>query len=97
MDEKLHLALTVECHAGHGGEETPHRLRIGARVIEVMEVVDRWYEPAHRYFKLRGSDGGLYIVHHDDRTDTWQLVIYDSDTRSESRLSSSSHSPDSVK
>ncbi|MGE0079885.1 MAG: hypothetical protein AB7U81_01160 [Thiohalomonadaceae bacterium] len=96
MDEKSPDTLTVECYAGYRGEETPRRLRFGARVVEVTEVVDRWYEPARRYFKLRGSDGGVYLVAHDEGEGTWELVIYDSDTRAETRLSSSD-SPGRVK
>lgn len=88
--------LDVECHAGYRGEETPRRLRFDGRVVDVAEVVDRWYDPAYRYFKLRGSDGGVYIVRHDERADLWELVIYDSDARDDTRLSSS-ESPGSVK
>ncbi|HEY3445138.1 MAG TPA: hypothetical protein VGK67_02195 [Myxococcales bacterium] len=68
------MDLTVDCYAGHRGEELPRRLRIGPREIEVAEIVDRWLAPEHRYFRLKGGDGKLYLVRHDERTQRWELV-----------------------
>ena len=49
------LAVRVECHAGYRGGETPRALRLGERRIAVVEVLDRWLAPDHRYFKLHGA------------------------------------------
>lgn len=70
--------LRVECYAGYRGEETPRRLFLGARKIEVIEVLDRWLAPDHRYFKIRGDDRGLYIIRHDTATGEWELTLFDS-------------------
>jgi hypothetical protein len=78
--------LRVECYAGYRGEETPRRFYLGTRAVEVAEVVDRWIAPDHRYFKVRGSDGGVYILR--ETSGRWDLTLYDSDTRAETRLSS---------
>ena len=59
------LSLQVECYAGYRGEETPRRFSIGTRSIEVLDVIDQWLEPDHRYFKVRGDDDGIYILRHD--------------------------------
>ena len=80
--------LRVECYAGYRGEEAPRRLFLGERVIEVSDIIDRWLDPEHRYFKLRGDDGAVYILRHDLRHDSWELVLFDSGTRDETRLSS---------
>lgn len=72
------LELKVECHAGYRGEETPRRFWLGGRCIEVQEVLDRWLAPEHRYFKLRGDDGALYILRHDAAAERWRLTMYDS-------------------
>ncbi len=71
------LTLNVECYAGYRGEQTPRRFHIGSRVIEVEEVLDRWLEPDHRYFKLLGDDGGTYILRHDVAGDHWELTLFD--------------------
>ena len=56
------LAVTVECYAGHRGEETPRVLVLGDRRIDVVDVLDAWLAPDHRYFKLRGDDRHTYLV-----------------------------------
>lgn len=71
------MRILVECGAGHRGEETPRRLYLGARKIAVMDVIDRWPAPDHRYFKVQGDDGGVYIVRHDVPADRWEMVMFD--------------------
>jgi hypothetical protein len=51
------MKIHVECYAGHEGEETPQGLRFDNRPVEVIDVIDRWVAPGHRYFKLKGEDG----------------------------------------
>jgi hypothetical protein len=80
--------VRVECHAGYRAEETPRRFFIGQRAIAVIGIIDRWLDPEHSYFKLRGDDGGIYILRYDARTDSWAMILYDSGTRQETRLSS---------
>jgi len=70
------LAIRVECYAGHRGEQTPRRFRLGARVVDVTEVRDQWLAPDHRYFKVVGDDGATYILRHDTVAGTWELVMY---------------------
>lgn len=70
------MEIKVECYAGYRGEETPRRLIMGTRRIAVVTVQDRWLAPDHRYFKIIGDDGGLYIIRHDPQQDTWQLTCF---------------------
>ena len=74
---KNSLSLQVECYAGYRGEETPRRFTIGTRRIEVLEVIDQWLAPEHRYFKVMGDDEGIYILRHDVASDCWELTLYD--------------------
>ncbi len=69
------MDVKVECYAGHRGEETPRRFDLGGRRVEVAEVVDRWYGPDHRYFKVLGGDGATYILRHDEPQDRWEMVV----------------------
>jgi hypothetical protein len=80
--------MKVECYAGYRGEETPRRFYLGQRCVEVADVLDRWLDPAHHYFKLRGSDNGIYILRHSTSEDTWEMTLFDSDNRDGHRLSS---------
>ena len=82
------LAVRVVCYAGYRAEQTPVRFFLGERRIEVSEVIDRWLDPAHRYFKLRGDDRGIYILRYSVDADRWELTLYDSGSRADTRLSS---------
>ncbi|MDJ0949078.1 MAG: hypothetical protein QNJ94_09170 [Alphaproteobacteria bacterium] len=70
------MLLRVECYAGYRGEETPRRVYFGDRPIDVDEILDRWIGQDHRYFKLRGSDGVVYILRHDEGRGDWELTMY---------------------
>lgn len=70
------LELRVDCYAGYRGEETPRRLTFGGHPIAVVEVLDRWLAPDHRYFKVKGDDGAIYIIRHDPIRQQWQLSGY---------------------
>jgi hypothetical protein len=80
--------LRVECYAGHRADSEPRRLHIGGRAVAVTEIIDLWLDPRHRYFKLRGDDGGIYLLRHDTINDSWEMTQYDSGRRDETRLSS---------
>ncbi len=71
------MPVRVECYAGYRGEETPRRFDLGPRWVEVREVLDRWLSPDHRYFKLKGDDGDVYILRHDANALDWDLVLYE--------------------
>ncbi len=71
------IEIRVSCYAGYRGEETPLRFFLKDRPIEVIKVVDRWLAPDHRYFKILGDDGAIYILRHDIATEQWELILYD--------------------
>jgi hypothetical protein len=77
MTKPPRLALRVECYAGHRGEETPRRFSLGGRPVEVVEMLDAWLAPDHRYFKVRGADDACYILRHDVTAGGWELILYD--------------------
>jgi hypothetical protein len=83
MNEAQHSSIRVECYSGYRADEEPRRFFIDDRAINVDTILDRWLEPAHRYFKVRGGDGGIYILRHDINADRWELRM------NETRLSSS--------
>ena len=70
------MDIRVECYAGYKGEETPRRFWLGDRKIEVLEVMDRWISPEHRYFKISGNDNAIYILRHDNQSCQWELTFF---------------------
>lgn len=71
------IKVRVSCYAGYRGEETPRCFFLNEQRIEVTEVLDRWLAPDHRYFKLRGDDGAVYLLRHDIASGQWELILYD--------------------
>jgi hypothetical protein len=71
------VTIQVECYAGYRGEQTPRRITFARRSVEVLELLDCWLAPDHRYFKFIGADGALYIIRHDTGKDVWELTLYD--------------------
>lgn len=71
--------LRVTCYAGYRGEQEPREFFLGERPVQVIEVIDRWIAPDHRYFKCRGSDGDIYILRQDVAADRWELTMYEKD------------------
>lgn len=82
------LRIQVECIAESYDERAPERFHLGKKAVDVVEVIDRWYGSDHGYFKVRGSDAAIYILRHDMGRDFWEMTLYDSGTREETRLSS---------
>lgn len=71
------MKIRVECYDGYRGQEQPRRLYLGRRQVAVAEILDRWLDPDHRYFKVRGEDAGLYIIRCDVQDDLWELTLFD--------------------
>lgn len=70
------MEVRVECYSGYRGEETPRRFWLGERRVDIQNVVDRWLDPDHRYFKVKGADGATYILRHDTKTWAWELTFF---------------------
>ena len=72
------MRLEVETYAGHSADLRPVRFRLDGREYEVEDVLDRWYEPEAVFFKLRASDGNLYILRQQTSTPdgVWDLISF---------------------
>jgi len=70
------LKIRVHCYAGHRGEEEPRAFDLGERRLEVIEIVDRWLAPDHRYFKVHADDGNVYILRHDELAGEWDMTSF---------------------
>lgn len=66
--------IQVECYSGYKAEERPEKFTLGKRKIHVDDILDRWYSPNSSDYKVKGSDGKVYILrkHHETPT-RWTL------------------------
>ena len=65
------MKVCVECYAGYKGDERPLRFRMGEQEYAVEDVLDQWYGPDDIFYKVRASDGNLYILRHSSSGEWW--------------------------
>ena len=70
------MHIRVECYAGYRGEQEPRAFWLGERRIAVLEILDRWIAPDHRYFRVRGDDGHVYVLRSDELKSEWTLGAF---------------------
>jgi hypothetical protein len=63
----------VETYSGSRLHESPRRFRLGEAWLEVGEILARWRRPGDLGFKVRASDGRLYLLTYRPETDTWEV------------------------
>ena len=68
------MEIRVECGAGHRGDPEPLVFCLGQRRLAVRGIVDRWFAPTRRWFKVDAEDDQLYILRHDETTGDWELA-----------------------
>jgi len=42
-------------------------------IYEIAAVLDQWREPSAGYFKVRSTDGKVYLLRYDEHEDEWTL------------------------
>ena len=70
------MQVQVETYVDQGVEKLS-RIRFDSRQIEIAENIDQWHGPDYRYFKVRGSDGNLYMLRHNELRADWELTVYE--------------------
>jgi len=70
------MQINVDCYCGYRGEENPINILMGTSKIVVIKILDRWFSPDHRYFKVLGDDNAIYIIRHDQVKWQWELTFF---------------------
>ena len=65
--------LRVETSASESGGIDPVVIWFGARRVDVLAIIDRWYAPDRRWWKARTAEGD-YILRFDQSAGTWELA-----------------------
>jgi len=69
------MRVTVQTYAGYRGDERPISFSLEGRILRIMDIVDRWYDPDHNIFKVLADDGGIYLLRYDMNADNWELDV----------------------
>jgi len=70
------MPIRVECYAGYRGEQEPVAFWLGERRVVVRAIVDRWFAPAHRWFRVDADDDNMYVLRLDESTGDWDIAAY---------------------
>ena len=80
IKEWIFIEIAVECYSGYKEEETPRSFTYQNRRLEILEILDRWYEgginPAgllHNYFKVKTREAEIFLLRYTPRFQTWTL------------------------
>lgn len=78
MDPK---EIKVECYNSYKTNERPVAFTHHGNRLEVQEIIDRWYEggidstkPIIDYFKIRATEGSIYLLRYQRDLDVWSLL-----------------------
>ena len=69
----MSLPIQVEAYSGYKANECPLSFDLDEQSYQIASVVDRWQDPEAEYFKVRTTDGKLYLLRYNERTDEWTL------------------------
>jgi hypothetical protein len=70
------MQVLAETQVDDRGVERLRRFWLDGREIAVIDNLDQWHGADHRYLKVRGSDGDVYILRLDEVRDEWELTMY---------------------
>lgn len=73
MTEKLRV--TVKSYEGYKSSQRPLEFSLGEDTYLVQVILDQWYEPDATYFRVKASDGNIYILKH-SLYDEWSLQSF---------------------
>jgi len=74
--------IKVECYSGYKANERPVAFIFQGSRREIREIIDRWYEggleagrPEIDYFKVRTTDGQVFILRYQSLFDAWSIQV----------------------
>jgi len=70
------VKITVNGYSGFKLNERPCDFVLDGHPYHVEEILDQWYGPDSTYFKVRASDGNLYILKYHSLSDEWNLESF---------------------
>jgi hypothetical protein len=70
------VKLRVECYSGSKADERPLWFHLVEQLRIVEEMLDQWYGPNDKFFKVRADDGNLYILRRSSSMAEWNLESF---------------------
>jgi hypothetical protein len=70
------MLVQVETFVDESGIEKIRKFQLDNKTVEVVDNIDQWYGAGYRYVKVRGNDGNIYILRHNEIRAEWELTMY---------------------
>ena len=67
------LHIYVDAYSGYKANERPRLFVLYQEAYKIAAVVDQWHEPWATYFKIRTTEGKIYILRYDEQSEEWTL------------------------
>ena len=69
----MSLPIRVDAYSGYKANERPRQFTLDEEIYEIAAVLDQWYQPCAKYFKVRSTEGKTYLLRYDEQADEWTL------------------------
>lgn len=63
----------VRCYSGYRADEYPTFITGDKGWLRIEEILDRWYDQDHSYFKIRTQEDKIYLLKWAMEEDTWWI------------------------
>ena len=79
----MRIKVKVTAYSGYRGEERPVTFVLDGERVEVAAILNTWLEEdilnrlRKRFFDIKGSDGRMYKIYYDEKTEEWFLETQD--------------------
>jgi hypothetical protein len=67
------LHIYVDACSGYKANERPRLFVLDEEAYKIAAVLDQWHEPWATYFKVRTTEGKIYILRYDEQSEDWAL------------------------
>ena len=54
----------------------PRCMHWDGRQVGIVDILDHWHGADHGYVKVKGHDGGLYVLRFDMLSNEWELTMF---------------------
>jgi hypothetical protein len=70
------MKTRVQSYTGYHDESEPRSFDLGNQRLEVVEILERFHSPEHRYFKVKVTGTKFYFVRYGATSKDWEIAPY---------------------
>jgi hypothetical protein len=71
--DSLPKQIKVEAYSGYKANERPLYILLDRSRLAVRDIIARWYDVDHDFFKILADDGKSYQIRWNRESDVWTL------------------------